>query len=79
VSQITREGGRAVAIQADVSKAMDVERLFEDTEKAFGSPNVLVNNAGVSKFEPLEALQNKNSMASLRLMSWAKSSLSNKF
>jgi 3-oxoacyl-[acyl-carrier protein] reductase len=56
VSQITREDGKAIAIQADVSKAIDVKRVFEQTEKAFGSPNVLVNNAGVFKFEPLEAI-----------------------
>src|SRR6266853_617765 len=47
---------KAIAIQADVSKAIGVKRLFEETEKAFGSPNVLVNNAGVFKFEPLEAI-----------------------
>jgi len=56
VSQITREDGKAIAIQADVSKAIDVKRLFEETEKAFGSPNVLVNNAGVFKFDPLESI-----------------------
>ena len=78
VSQITREGGKAIAIQADVSKAIDVKRLFEETEKAFGSPNVLVNNAGVFKFDLWRPLQKKNSIASLTLMSWAKSSLSRK-
>ena len=56
VSQITREGGKAIAIQADVSKAIEVKRLFEETKKAFGSPNVLVNNAGVFKFESLESI-----------------------
>jgi 3-oxoacyl-[acyl-carrier protein] reductase len=56
VSQITREDGKAIAIEADVSKAIDVKRLFEKTAKAFGSPNVLVNNAGVFKFEPLGAI-----------------------
>ena len=56
VSQITGEDGKATAIQADVSKAIDVKRLFEETVKAFGSPNVLVNNAGVFKFDPLEAV-----------------------
>ena len=59
VSQITREGGKAVAIQADVSRAADVKRLFEETEKAFGSPNVLVNNAGVFRFDPFEAITEK--------------------
>jgi 3-oxoacyl-[acyl-carrier protein] reductase len=56
VSQITREDGKAIAIQADVSKASDVKRLFAETEKAFGSPNVLVNNAGVFKFDLLESI-----------------------
>jgi 3-oxoacyl-[acyl-carrier protein] reductase len=56
VSQITREDGKAMAIHADVSKAIDVKRLFEETEKAFGSPNVLVNNAGIFRFDPLEAI-----------------------
>ena len=59
VSQITREGGKAVAIQGDVSRAADVKRLFEETEKAFGSPNVLVNNAGVFRFDPFEAITEK--------------------
>jgi 3-oxoacyl-[acyl-carrier protein] reductase len=56
VAQITREDGKAIAIQADVSRAIDVKRLFKETAKAFGLPNVLVNNAGVFKFEPLEAI-----------------------
>jgi 3-oxoacyl-[acyl-carrier protein] reductase len=56
VSQIKREGGKAIAIQADVSKAPDVKRLFEETNKALGSPNVLVNNAGVYRFESFEAI-----------------------
>jgi 3-oxoacyl-[acyl-carrier protein] reductase len=56
VLEITREGGKAVAIQADVSKAADVKRLFEETKKAFGSIDVLVNNAGVFQFEPVEEI-----------------------
>jgi 3-oxoacyl-[acyl-carrier protein] reductase len=56
VTQITLQDGKAIAIRADVSKAIEVKRLFEETERAFGSPNVLVNNAGVFKFEPLEAI-----------------------
>jgi 3-oxoacyl-[acyl-carrier protein] reductase len=59
VSAITREGGKAIAIQGDVSKTADVKRLFDETKKAFGSPNVLVNNAGVFKFEPFEAITEK--------------------
>src|SRR3954454_20978811 len=47
-------GGNAIAVQADVAKLADVQRLFDEAKKAFGPPNVLVNNAGVFRFEPLE-------------------------
>jgi 3-oxoacyl-[acyl-carrier protein] reductase len=56
VDEIQREGGKAIAIQGDVSKSADIRRLFEQTRKAFGSLDVLVNNAGVFKFDPLEAV-----------------------
>jgi 3-oxoacyl-[acyl-carrier protein] reductase len=56
VAAITKQGGKAIAVQGDVSKAADVQRLFKETKKAFGSLDVLVNNAGVYKFEPLEAV-----------------------
>lgn len=46
VAEITRKGGRAIAIRADVSLAVDVERLFHETTTVFGPPSVLVNNAG---------------------------------
>src|ERR1700692_5127707 len=54
VSEIKAKGGKAVAIHGDVSKAKDVQRLFADTKKAFGRLDVLVNNAGVYEFSPLE-------------------------
>ncbi|HKD67103.1 MAG TPA: glucose 1-dehydrogenase [Candidatus Binataceae bacterium] len=56
LSQIAREGGNAIAIQADVSKPAEVKRLFEQTREAFRSVDVLVNNAGVFRFEPFEAI-----------------------
>ena len=56
VAEIAGAGGKAVAVRADVSKAADVERLFEETKKAFGSLDVLVNNAGVYQFAPLEGV-----------------------
>ena len=56
VADITGTGGKAVAVQGDMSKADDVRRLFEETRKAFGGLDVLVNNAGVFKFDPLEAV-----------------------
>jgi len=54
VAEITAKGGRAVAIRADMSKAAEVRRLFEETKKALGAPNVLVNNAGIFKFESVQ-------------------------
>jgi len=56
VAEITGNGGKAIAVQGDVSKATDVKRLFEETKKAFGSLDVLVNNAGVFEFEPIETV-----------------------
>jgi len=54
VAEITGKGGKAVAIQGDVSKAADVTRHFAETKKAFGSLDILVNNAGIYKFTTLE-------------------------
>ena len=56
VAEITSKGGTAIAVQGDVSKVADVQRLFKETKKAFGSLDVLVNNAGVFKFESIEAV-----------------------
>ena len=56
VSEIIKAGGKAVAIQADVAKRPDVERLFVETKAKLGKPNILVNNAGVYRFGPLESL-----------------------
>jgi 3-oxoacyl-[acyl-carrier protein] reductase len=55
VKDIKGKGGTAIAVQGDVSKAADVKRVFEETKKAFGSLDVLVNNAGVYEFAPLES------------------------
>ncbi|MDG3004889.1 SDR family NAD(P)-dependent oxidoreductase [Paludisphaera mucosa] len=54
VAAIEAEGGKAVAVQGDVARAADVKRLFEETKKAFGKLDVLVNNAGVFDFAPLD-------------------------
>ena len=56
VAEITSKGGKAVAVQGDVSKAHDVTRIFAETKKAFGKLDVLVNNAGVYQFTPLEEI-----------------------
>ena len=56
VEEIKSKGGKAIAVQGDVSKAADVKRLFDETQKTFGSLDVLVNNAGVFQFDPIEAV-----------------------
>ena len=53
VKEITSKGGKAIAVQGDVGKAADVQRIFAETKKAFGRLDVLVNNAGVYKFSEL--------------------------
>ena len=53
VADIAASGGRALAVQADVSRRIDVERLFAETLSAFGPPDIIVNNAGVFSFQPL--------------------------
>ena len=56
VAEITGKGGKAVAIQADVAKKADVDRLFAESKKAFGALDILVNNAGIYEFAPLEGV-----------------------
>jgi 3-oxoacyl-[acyl-carrier protein] reductase len=56
VAEITSKGGKAVAVQGDVSKQADITRLFAETKKSFGRLDILVNNAGVYEFAPLEAV-----------------------
>ena len=53
VNEITKEGGKAIAVKADVAKQKDIENLFAETKKAFGRLDILVNNAGVFQFAPL--------------------------
>ena len=54
VTNITENGGTAIAIKADVSKATEVSQLFEETKNAFGQIDILVNNAGIYQFSPIE-------------------------
>jgi 3-oxoacyl-[acyl-carrier protein] reductase len=56
VQEITAKGGKAIAVQGDVSKLADIQRLFAETKKAYGKLNILVNNAGIYQFAPLDAV-----------------------
>jgi 3-oxoacyl-[acyl-carrier protein] reductase len=54
VTEITKNGSKAIAVQGNVAKQEDITRLFAETKKAFGRLDILVNNAGVYEFLPLE-------------------------
>ncbi len=56
VKEITDKGGKAIAVQGDVSKQADITRLFAETKKAYGKVHILVNNAGVYAFASLDAV-----------------------
>lgn len=60
VAEIAANGGRAIAVQGDVSKQADITRLFAETRKAFGRLDVLVNNAGVYEFGALESVNEES-------------------
>ena len=54
VAEITANGGKAVAVKANVSKQPEIEYLLAETKKAYGRLDILVNNAGIYEFSPLE-------------------------
>lgn len=54
VSRIESAGGKAVAVQADVSQAADVTKLFDVAEEKFGKVDILVNNAGVVHYKTIQ-------------------------
>ncbi len=56
VAEIKKGGGKAIAVQANLSNKGDIDRLFAETKNAFGRLDVLVNNAGIYEFQPLEAI-----------------------
>lgn len=57
---IVRRGGRAVAVEGDVSKAQDVKRIFRATIEIFGRPDIVVNNAGIVRVDPQQAEADAN-------------------
>ncbi|MBA2726994.1 MAG: glucose 1-dehydrogenase, partial [Parachlamydiaceae bacterium] len=60
VSEIIKNGGKAVAIQANLAKPNEIETLFTETKKAFGKLDILVNNAGVYQFVPIEEVNQEH-------------------
>ncbi len=60
VAQITKAGGKAIAVGGSVAKAEEIDKLFAETKKAFGKIDILVNNAGVYGFKPLELISEED-------------------
>jgi 3-oxoacyl-[acyl-carrier protein] reductase len=56
VADIKAEGGKAIAIKANVSKSAEVDNLYAEAKQAFGAVDVLVNNAGVYRFANIEEI-----------------------
>jgi 3-oxoacyl-[acyl-carrier protein] reductase len=56
VAEIENGGGKAIAVNANMAKKTEIERLFAETKKAFGRLDILVNNAGIYEFSPLEGV-----------------------
>lgn len=70
VKEIESKGGKAIAVQGDVSKAADVRRLFEETKQTFGSPTILINNAAVYAFEPIETVTEEEFQRQFNINVW---------
>jgi len=56
VARIVAAGGKAIAVQGDVSNPTDILKLFAETDQAYGRLDILVNNAGIFEYRPLEAI-----------------------
>ena len=60
VGEIKSQGGKAIAVQADVAKKADIERLFAETKKVFGRVDILINNAGIYEFAGIGEITPEN-------------------
>lgn len=56
VNEIVSNGGKAIAVKADLARQADIDQLFTEAKSAFGRLDILVNNAGVYEFAPLESV-----------------------
>ena len=54
VADITKDGGKAIAVQGDVANSADVKKIFGVSKEAFGAVDILVNNAGIYSFAPID-------------------------
>src|ERR1700737_1698629 len=56
VEKIKAAGGKAIAVQGNVTSSEEIDRFFNETEKQLGNVDVLVNNAGVFAYLPLQGI-----------------------
>lgn len=56
VEKIVKNGGKAIALQANIANPQEIERLFSESKKAFGKIDILVNNAGIYETSPIEEI-----------------------
>jgi 3-oxoacyl-[acyl-carrier protein] reductase len=56
VARVKQAGGKAIAVQGDVAKLEDIEKMFGEAKKVFGKVDILINNAGTYEFAPLETI-----------------------
>jgi citronellol/citronellal dehydrogenase len=70
LDEITTAGGTADAIQADLSKSEDRERLFGELVEKFGAPDILVNNAAVTFLRPLDEFPERRARLRERGRGW---------
>jgi 3-oxoacyl-[acyl-carrier protein] reductase len=67
VARIKENGGKATAVQGNISLLEDIQHLFAETKKTYGKVDILVNNAGVYEFAPLEAITPEHIQKQLNL------------
>src|ERR1700753_3826210 len=60
VTEISRTGGKAIAVGGSVAKFEEIDQLFAETKRVYGKVDILVNNAGVYAFSPIETLPNES-------------------
>jgi 3-oxoacyl-[acyl-carrier protein] reductase len=60
VKEIQSKGGKALALQANMTSPKEIQRLFSETKKAFGKLDILVNNAGMYEFAPIEKITSEH-------------------